>query len=114
MDITITSTAKYATIDIPEEGLDRRIRSSLSTVCGMGYAIADSLGRNDHLTMMDLVYEFPGRKGEAIFAIFTMFGRTHPPALKAGATPNTREMLAQPFCNRVSDSVGCHKCENEE
>lgn len=86
MDITITSTAKYATIDIPEEGLDRRIRSSLSTVCGMGYGIADSLGRNDHLTMLDLVYEFPGRKGEAIFA---MFGRTHPPPLKPGATSNT-------------------------
>lgn len=86
MDITITSTGKSATIDIPEEGLDRRIRSSLSTVCGMGYGIADSLGRNDYLTMLDLVHEFPGRKGEAIFA---MFGRTHLPPLKPGATPNT-------------------------
>ena len=52
----------------------------------MGYGIADSLGRNDYLTMMDLVYEFPGRKGEAIFA---MFGRTHLPPLKPGATPKT-------------------------
>ena len=85
MDITITSTAKYATIDIPEEGLDRRIRSSLSTVCGMGYGIADSMGKNDHLTMLDLVHEVSGRS-EAIFA---MFGRTHPPPLKPGATSNT-------------------------
>ena len=63
----------HSKVYIPEEGSDRRVRSSLSTVFSMEYFIADSLGRNDHLTMLDLVHEFPGRKGEAIFA---MFGRT--------------------------------------
>ena len=86
MDVTITTTAKDTTIDIPDENWDRRIRTSLSTVCGMGYGIADSLGNNDQLTMLDLVHEFHERKGEAIFA---MFGRTHPARhLKPGSTPN--------------------------
>lgn len=85
MDVTVVATGRSATIDIPEEGIDRRIRTSLSTVCGMGYGIADSMGVNDHLTMLDLVHEFPGRKGEAIFA---MFGQTHAPRQKSDVTPN--------------------------
>ncbi|KAF8149409.1 hypothetical protein B0H34DRAFT_802408 [Crassisporium funariophilum] len=75
MDVTIVHTAKDTMIDIPDENADRRIRTSLSTVAGMGYGIADSLGKNDILNMIDLVHEFQGRKDEAIFA---MFGRTHP------------------------------------
>ena len=75
MDVTITPTAKDTAVDIPDETADRRIRTSLSTVCGMGYGIADSLGKNDTLNMVDLVHEFHGRKDEALFA---MFGRTHP------------------------------------
>ncbi|KAF8965555.1 hypothetical protein BDZ97DRAFT_1918118 [Flammula alnicola] len=86
MDVTITTTAHDTTVDIPDENADRRVRTSLSTVCGMGYGIADSLGNNDHLNMLDLVHEFHGRKNEAIVA---MFGRTHPPrGLKPGSSPN--------------------------
>jgi adenylate cyclase len=85
MDVTLVATGRSATMDIPEEGIDRRIRTSLSTVCGMGYGIADSMGDNDHSTMLDLVHEFPGRKGEAIFA---MFGQTHAPQQKSDVTPN--------------------------
>jgi adenylate cyclase len=75
MDVTITPTAKDTAVDIPDETADRRIRTSLSTVCGMGYGIADSLGKNDALNMVDLVHEFHCRKDEALFA---MFGRTDP------------------------------------
>lgn len=97
MDVTITTTAKDATVDIPDENADRRIRTSLSTICGMGYGIADSLGKNDHLNMIDLVHEFTGKK-EAIFA---MFGRTHlTRPMKPGTTPNRlNKFLHDEFVN---------------
>lgn len=76
MDVTITTTGVNTTIDIPDENEDRRVRTSLSTVNGMSYGIADALGKNEYLNMLDLVHEFRGRKGEAIFA---MFGRAQPP-----------------------------------
>ena len=86
MDVTITTTGANATVDIPDENEDRRVRTSSSTVLGMSYGIADSIGKNDSLNMLDLVHEFRDRKGEAIFA---MFGRSNPPeALPPGATPN--------------------------
>ena len=86
MDVTITTTSADATVDIPDENDDRRVRTSSSTVCGMAYGIADALGRHDSLNMLDLVHEFPGRKGEAIFA---MFGRAQLPAnLLPGSSVN--------------------------
>ena len=86
MDVTITPTAKDTAVDIPDETADRRIRTSLSTVCGMGYGIADSLGKNDMLNMIDLVHEFHRRKDEALFA---MFGRTDPcKGIPPGTSPN--------------------------
>ncbi|KAF9557477.1 hypothetical protein CPC08DRAFT_668636 [Agrocybe pediades] len=88
MDVTITTAGKDTTVDIPDENMDRRVRTSLSTVCGMGYGIADSLGKNDHLNMIDLVHEFhsQGREGEAILA---MFGQTRTSKyLKPGTSPN--------------------------
>ncbi|KDR67848.1 hypothetical protein GALMADRAFT_79438 [Galerina marginata CBS 339.88] len=86
MDVTFRTPSKYATIDIPDENSDRRVRTSLSTVCGMGYGISDSLGKNGYLSMLDLVHEYRGRRDKAIFA---MFGRTHPSRnLMAGSSPN--------------------------
>ncbi len=66
MDVTITHTSQDATVDIPDEQIDRRVRTSYSTVCGMGYGNADSIGKNDSLTMIDLVHEFSGRQDEAL------------------------------------------------
>ncbi|KAF9038318.1 PP2C-domain-containing protein [Hymenopellis radicata] len=84
MDVTITTTGVHASIDIPDENDDRRVRTS--TVSGLGYGIADTLGKNEHLNMLDLVHEFPERPGEKVFA---MFGRAHPPkALATGASSN--------------------------
>ncbi|KAJ3841453.1 hypothetical protein EV361DRAFT_192838 [Lentinula raphanica] len=87
MDVTITTTGQSV---IPDELVDRRVRTSESTVCGMAYGIADTLGRNSHLSMLDLVHEFPSssaqRKNEAIFAIF---GRSQPPkAMPPGISGN--------------------------
>ena len=82
MDVT---TGSMNGGDIPDETDDRRVRTSQSTVNGMAYGIADTLGIFDHLNMLDLVHEFPGRKDEAVFA---MFGRTEPP--KSAPTSSNR------------------------
>jgi adenylate cyclase len=86
MDVTITTTVMNTTVDIPDDSDDRRVRTSGSTVSGMAYGIADALGKNEYLNMLDLVQEGRGRKDEAIFG---MFGRAQPPkSLPPGASPN--------------------------
>ncbi|KAH9950582.1 hypothetical protein B0H21DRAFT_500034 [Amylocystis lapponica] len=68
MDVTLGLT------NIPDENEDRRIRTSLSEVNGMGYGIADTLGVTEHLNMLDLVQpRFRDRNNEVVFA---MFGRS--------------------------------------
>ncbi|KAF8907910.1 hypothetical protein CPB84DRAFT_1768014 [Gymnopilus junonius] len=106
MDVTITTTAKDATVDIPDENADRRVRTSLSTVCGMSYGIADSLGTSGYLTMIDLVHEFHGRTDEAIFA---MFGKTVPPKnLLPDMSPNPfSEYLHDNFVNVFKTQLAC-------
>lgn len=87
MDVTITATGQ-ASVDIPDENEDRRIRTSMSTVDGMSYGIADTLGKNEHLGMLDVVHDYRHRHGKPE-AIFAMFGRAHPPKqLPAGASSN--------------------------
>ncbi|KAJ7131617.1 hypothetical protein C8R46DRAFT_924202 [Mycena filopes] len=80
MDVTIT-------MDIPDETDDRRVRTSSSVVNGMSYGIADTLGKNQHLNMLDLVHEFRGMKKDAVFA---MFGRAQPPKQLPAATTSNR------------------------
>ena len=113
MDVTITTTSADATVDIPDENHDRRVRTSSSTVCGMAYGIADALGRHDSLNMLDLVHEFPGRKGEAIFA---MFGRAQPPLnLLPGLSANRlSKFLRDRFASQFSlqlDALDPHRGE---
>ncbi|RXW19790.1 hypothetical protein EST38_g6078 [Candolleomyces aberdarensis] len=86
MDVAITTTGSDATVDIPDETDMRRVRTSHSTASGMAYGIADSLGGNEALNVLDLVHEFPCRPGEPSKAIFAMFGRYRPPK---GLLPNT-------------------------
>ncbi|KAJ7031033.1 hypothetical protein C8F04DRAFT_1112067 [Mycena alexandri] len=85
MDVTITST--NTNMDIPDENDDRRVRTSSSVVNGMSYGIADTLGKNQHLNMLDLVHEFRGIKKDAVFA---MFGRAQPPKQLPAATTSNR------------------------
>ncbi|KAJ6456413.1 adenylate cyclase [Mycena sanguinolenta] len=86
MDVTITTTGTN-TGDIPDENDDRRVRTSSSVVNGMSYGIADTLGKNEHLNMLDLVHEFRGSKKDAVFA---MFGRAQPPKQLPAATTSNR------------------------
>ncbi|KAF7427927.1 cysteinyl-tRNA synthetase [Pleurotus ostreatus] len=87
MDVTITTTGMNGAVDIPDESEDRRVRTSSSTVNGMPYGIADTIGRNENLNMLDLMQEFRGSNaGEAVFG---MFGHAHPPKqLPAGPGSN--------------------------
>ncbi|KAJ3864849.1 adenylate cyclase [Lentinula novae-zelandiae] len=115
MDVTITTTGQSV---VPDEHEDRRVRTSESTVCGMAYGIADTLGRNDHLNMLDLVHEFPSsssaaRKNEAIFAIF---GRSQPPkAMPAGISGNRiAKFLRDNFVNVFNTQLAGLKREKAE
>lgn len=109
MDVTITTSGVDSTVDIPEETELRRVRTSLSTVNRMAYGIADSLGRNDVLNMLDLVHEFPVRSGEPRRAIFAMFGRSQPPkGLMYGTSPNKlskflRDNFVEQFNRKLRD-----------
>jgi len=65
MDVTLTIPS------IPDDNEDRRVRTSLSEINDMGYGIADTLGRGDHLSMIDLVApRFRNKDDECVFGIF--------------------------------------------
>ncbi|KAJ7031746.1 adenylate cyclase [Mycena alexandri] len=85
MDVTFTTTGTHTTSDIPDESDDRRVRTSSSTVNGLLYGIADTLGKNQHPHMMDLVHEFRGIKKDTVFA---MFGRAYPTNQVVESTAN--------------------------
>jgi adenylate cyclase len=56
---------------VPEQTEDRRVRTSGSTVGSMGYGMADSLGRNEHVSTMDMVVpRFRGHDDEQILGLF--------------------------------------------
>jgi adenylate cyclase len=84
MDLTVTAS------DLPDETEDRRIRSTASIVGGLGYGIADCLGREGSLTMLDLVHEFPStHPHNHHHALFAMFGNISPPkSLPINVSPN--------------------------
>ena len=68
MDVTL------AIPTIPEDMEDRRVRTTLSEVNNMAYGIADTLGKQEYLGILDVVLpEFRGRKNECIFAMFGRF-----------------------------------------
>lgn len=79
MDVTVTAS------DLPDENEDRRVRSTASIVGGLGYGMADCLGQDGSMTMLDLVHEFQQPKR----ALFAMFGNVTPPKnLPLNVSPN--------------------------
>ncbi|KAF2711417.1 PP2C-domain-containing protein [Pleomassaria siparia CBS 279.74] len=56
---------------VPEQTEDRRIRTSGSTVGTMAYGMADSLGRNEHVSTMDMVVpRFRSHDDEQMLGLF--------------------------------------------
>ncbi|KAF9959416.1 cysteinyl-tRNA synthetase [Mortierella alpina] len=64
MDVTITDT-------VPENSVDRRVRTSMSTLHNMSYGMADTLGDSDNLCIWDLVHpKFQTKEDESLFGLF--------------------------------------------
>ena len=56
---------------VPEQTEDRRVRTSGSAVGSMAYGMADSLGRNEHVSTMDMVIpRFRSHDDEQILGLF--------------------------------------------
>ncbi|KAF9972519.1 cysteinyl-tRNA synthetase [Actinomortierella ambigua] len=64
MDVTITDS-------VPENSVDRRVRTSQSSLRNMSYGMADTLGDSDYLSMWDLVHpKFQTKEDESLFGLF--------------------------------------------
>ncbi|KKZ64850.1 adenylate cyclase [[Emmonsia] crescens] len=65
MDVTLTIPT------IPDQTEDRRVRTSASLSGSLAYGMADTLGRNEHLSTVDmLVTRFRGNSTETIIGLF--------------------------------------------
>lgn len=65
MDVTLTIPS------IPDQTEDRRVRTSGSLAGAMAYGMADSLGRHEHLSTIDMVVpRFRGHESETLLGIF--------------------------------------------
>ena len=65
MDVTLTTPA------VPEQNEDRRIRTSGSLAGAMAYGMADSLGKHEHLSTIDMVVpNFRGHVTETLLGMF--------------------------------------------
>ncbi|TGZ78613.1 PP2C-domain-containing protein [Ascodesmis nigricans] len=65
MDVTLTIP------NVPDQTEDRRVRSTGSMVRAMSYGMADTLGRNEHLSIVDLVIpDFRGSRDEWLIGLF--------------------------------------------
>ncbi|KAG0315946.1 cysteinyl-tRNA synthetase [Dissophora globulifera] len=68
MDVTITD-------NVPDDTVEKRVRTSTSTLHNMSYGMADTLGDSDNLCIWDLVHpKFQTRDDEVLFGLFD--GRT--------------------------------------
>ncbi|KAI9835308.1 MAG: hypothetical protein M1819_002452 [Sarea resinae] len=65
MDVTLTIPS------VPDQTEDRRVRTSGSLAGSMAYGMADSLGRNEHLSTIDMVVpKFRSQEGETLLGMF--------------------------------------------
>ncbi|KAL8679863.1 MAG: hypothetical protein Q9186_003883 [Xanthomendoza sp. 1 TL-2023] len=65
MDVTLTIPS------VPDETEDRRVRTTGSLAGSLSYGMADSLGKHEHLSSIDLVIpKFRGHETETLFGLF--------------------------------------------
>ncbi|KAM5451437.1 putative adenylate cyclase [Microsporum audouinii] len=102
MDVTITIPT------IPEETEDRRVRTSASLSGYIAYGLADSLGRNEHLSMMDMVVpRFRGSDMETIIGLFD--GQ---PSMSGGS--KIAKFLHENFTSTFMEELGKLRKQNGE
>ncbi|KAK6340579.1 cysteinyl-tRNA synthetase [Orbilia brochopaga] len=71
MDVTTTNPS------FPDQSEDCRVRTSGTQIKNMMYGMADSLGKNEHLSMVDMVVpRFRGNEDEVVFGFYD--GQTPP------------------------------------
>ncbi|KAF9433862.1 cysteinyl-tRNA synthetase, partial [Entomortierella beljakovae] len=64
MDVTITD-------NVPDDNVEKRVRTSTSTLHNMSYGMADTLGEGENLCIWDLVHEkFQTKDDEVLFGLF--------------------------------------------
>lgn len=82
MDVTLTIP------NVPDDTEARRVRTSLSEVNNMGYGVADTLGSQDALSLVDLVVpKFRNSDEESIFGFFdTQVSASQTPFSASGQT----------------------------
>jgi adenylate cyclase len=67
MDVTLT----ISTSNVPDESEDRRVRTSASVAGAITYGMADTLGKQEHLSIADmLVSPFRGQEAEVLVGMF--------------------------------------------
>jgi adenylate cyclase len=93
MDVTLMVPS------VPDQTDDRRVRTAGSTVGSMAYGMADSLGRNEHLSTMDMVIDrFRSHDDETILGMFD--GQ----ALSSGGSKIAKH-LHESFKHRFADEL---------
>jgi adenylate cyclase len=84
---------------VPEQSEDRRVRTAGSAVGTMAYGMADSLGRNDHISTMDMVVpRFRSHDDEQLLGLFD----AQP---LAGGGAKMAKYLYDHFKNRFADEL---------
>lgn len=84
---------------VPEQSEDRRIRTAGSAVGTMAYGMADSLGRNEHISTMDMVVpRFRSHDDEQVLGLFD----AQP---LAGGGSKIAKYLYDNFKNRFADEL---------
>jgi adenylate cyclase len=84
---------------VPEQSEDRRVRTAGSAVGTMAYGMADSLGRNEHISTMDMVVpRFRSHDDEQLLGLFD----AQP---LAGGGAKIAKYLYDHFKNRFADEL---------
>jgi adenylate cyclase len=84
---------------VPEQSEDRRVRTAGSAVGSMAYGMADSLGRNEHISTMDMVVpRFRSNDDEQVLGLFD----AQP---LAGGGSKIAKYLYDHFKNRLADEL---------
>ncbi|KAI9888602.1 MAG: cysteinyl-tRNA synthetase [Vezdaea aestivalis] len=102
MDVTLTIPT------VPDQTEDRRVRTSGSLAGNLTYGMADSLGRNEHLSTIDMVV--PRFRGEEVEALLGMFDGQ---ALTSGGS-KVAKFLHENFGYHFNEELGRLSIENRE
>ncbi|KAF8305479.1 PP2C-domain-containing protein [Clavulina sp. PMI_390] len=97
MDVTLRGAS------VPDDSLERRVRTSDTEINHMAYGIADTLGNVDGPMTFDLALQrFRGKENECLFG---MFGRTQPNLNSNRAARYLHENFAQTFQDALVKSA---------